>query len=88
MWLIFVKNDTIQIKDMVQIVATWLQFSTEEYAFITLVPAWGQAEVVGFCCQPFLTEEPPGPTREQMSWNQAQLCWEEALLLLPWLSGD
>ena len=25
------KNDMIQIKDMFQIVATWLQFSTEEY---------------------------------------------------------
>ena len=25
------KNDTIQIKDMFQIVAAWLQFSTEEY---------------------------------------------------------
>ena len=28
------KNDMIQIKDMFQIVATWLQFSTEEYAVI------------------------------------------------------
>ena len=26
------ENDMIQIKDMFQIVATWLQFSTEEYA--------------------------------------------------------
>ena len=25
------ENDMIQIKDMFQIVATWLQFSTEEY---------------------------------------------------------
>ena len=25
------ENDKIQIKDMFQIVATWLQFSTEEY---------------------------------------------------------
>ena len=24
------KNDTLQLKDMFQIVATWLQFSTEE----------------------------------------------------------
>ena len=62
--------------------------SIRMYAFITLVPAWAQAEAVGFCCQPFLTEEHPGPTREQMSWSQAQLGWEEALLLLPWLSGD
>ena len=27
------ENDMIQIKDMFQIVATWLQFSTEEYAY-------------------------------------------------------
>ena len=27
------ENDMIQIKDMFQIVAKWLQFSTEEYAF-------------------------------------------------------
>ena len=26
------ENDMIQLKDMFQIVATWLQFSTEEYA--------------------------------------------------------
>ena len=26
------KNDMLQIKDMFQIVATWLQFSTEEYS--------------------------------------------------------
>ena len=35
-WLIFVKkNNMIQIKDMFQIIAMWLQFSTEEYAIIT-----------------------------------------------------
>ena len=27
----FSENDMIQLKDMFQIVATWLQFSTEEY---------------------------------------------------------
>ena len=27
-------NDTIQIKDMFQIVAMWLQFSTEEYKYV------------------------------------------------------
>ena len=29
------ENDMIQIKDMFQIVATWLQFSTEEYSNTT-----------------------------------------------------
>ena len=28
------ENDMIQIKDMFQIVATWLQFSTEEYMLL------------------------------------------------------
>ena len=28
------QNDMIQLKDMFQIVATWLQFSTEEYFFL------------------------------------------------------
>ena len=30
------ENDMIQIKDMFQIVATWLQLSTEEYAIWTM----------------------------------------------------
>ena len=29
------ENDMIQIKDTFQIVATWLQFSTKEYALMT-----------------------------------------------------
>ena len=29
------KNDMLQIKDTFQIVATWLQFSTKEYALMT-----------------------------------------------------
>ena len=29
------KNDMIQLKDMFQIVVTWLQFSTEEYWCVT-----------------------------------------------------
>ena len=34
------ENDMIQLKDMFQIVATWLQLSTEEYTncYITTVP--------------------------------------------------
>ena len=32
------ENDVIQIKDMLQIVATWLQFSTEEYYCLILLP--------------------------------------------------
>ena len=28
------ENDMIQIKDMFEIVATWLQFSTEEYSHV------------------------------------------------------
>ena len=32
------ENDMIQIKDMFQIVATWLQFSTEEYGVGVIAP--------------------------------------------------
>ena len=32
------ENDMIRIKDMFQIVATWLQFSTEEYLVIVFYP--------------------------------------------------
>ena len=31
------ENDVVQLKDMFQIVATWLQFSTEEYLFYQTV---------------------------------------------------
>ena len=35
------ENDVIQIKDMFQIVATWLHFSTEEYFFVLITKRGG-----------------------------------------------
>ena len=40
------ENDMIQIKEMFQIVATWLQFSTEEYMTLweSLIKFWQYRE--------------------------------------------
>ena len=41
------ENDMIQIKDMFQIVATWLQFSTEEYTMGKGFPAFLLSQLIG-----------------------------------------
>ena len=48
------QNDMIQLKDMFQIVATWLQFSTEEYWCVTTPRVNKKKSSIGF----FLEKNP------------------------------